>query len=120
MCSESTNFTEVHKKYPRDFKDRGDGIPYFKNVSIPRIYNSINYSFRDYMEIVIDTNLSLSSDPFECAFASMLTKTMTAAANITLRLKRDKHSNSQLQLLIRLANQLVQPSKPPSISLRVV
>ena len=56
-------FTEVHKKYPRDFKDRGDGITYFKNVSIPRIYNSINYSFRDYMEIVIDTILSLSSDP---------------------------------------------------------
>ena len=56
----------------------------------------------------------------ECAFASMPIKTMTAATSITLRLKRDKHPHSQLLLSIRLANQLVQPSKPPSTSLRVV
>ena len=47
-------FAEVHNKYPRAFKDRGNGITYFKNVSIP--------TFR---EIMIDTNLSLSSDPVQ-------------------------------------------------------
>ena len=57
-------FAEVHNKYPRAFRDGGDGIAYFKNVSIPtyRIYNS---SLRGYMEIAIDTNHSesVSSDP---------------------------------------------------------
>ena len=47
------SFAEVHDKY---FKDRGDGIDYFKNVSTPTY-------FGNRMEIVIDTNLSLSSDP---------------------------------------------------------
>ena len=55
-------FAEVHMKYPHDFKDRGDGIIYFKNVSIPT-YIIYNYSLGDYMKIVIDTNLSVSSDP---------------------------------------------------------
>ena len=60
-CSVSP-FAEVHNKYPRDFKYRGDGIAYFKNVSIPT-YRIYNYSLRGYMEIVIDANLSVSSDP---------------------------------------------------------
>ena len=34
--------------------------------------------------------------------------------------KKEKYSHGQLLLSIRLANQLVQPSKPPSTSLRVV
>ena len=51
-------FAEVHNKYPRDFEDRGDGIAYFKNVSTPTYYN-----YRNLMEIVIDANLSVSSDP---------------------------------------------------------
>ena len=51
-------FAEVHNKYAHDFKDRGDGIAYFKNVSTPTYF-----SRRNRREIVIDTNLSLSSDP---------------------------------------------------------
>ena len=31
-------FAEVHKKYPRDFKDRGVGVAYFKNVSTPTYF----------------------------------------------------------------------------------
>ena len=52
-------FADVHNKYPRAFKDRGGGIAYFKNVSIPtyRVY------LRGFVEIVIDANLSISSDP---------------------------------------------------------
>ena len=51
-------FAEVHKKYTHAFKDRGDGIAYFKNVSTPTYFN------KDIgLEIVIDKNLSMSSDP---------------------------------------------------------
>ena len=63
-------FAEVHNKYPRDFKDRGDGVAYFKNVSTPtNTYYTYNYSLGYdpifmYMETVqIDTNLSVSSNP---------------------------------------------------------
>ena len=57
-------FAEVHSKYPRAFKDRGDGIAYFKNVSIP-VYYTHNSSLGDYIEIVNDIkfNISVSSDP---------------------------------------------------------
>ena len=51
-------FAEVHIMYPRDFKDRGDGIAYFKNVSTPTYF-----SYKHFMEIAIDANLSVSSDP---------------------------------------------------------
>ena len=54
---------EVHNKYPRDFKDRDDGIAYFKNVSTPTHF--IHDSFGNCMEIIIDTNLSVSSDPVQ-------------------------------------------------------
>ena len=51
-------FAEVHNKYPRAFKGRGDGIAYFKNVSTPTYFD------RDIsLETVIDANLSISSDP---------------------------------------------------------
>ena len=52
-------FADVHNKYLHAFKDRGGGIAYFKNVSIPtyRVY------LRGFMQITIDTNLSVSSDP---------------------------------------------------------
>ena len=53
-------FAEVHNKYPQDFKDRGDGIAYFKNVSTPTYFN-----YNISLEIVIDTNLSVSSDPVQ-------------------------------------------------------
>ena len=59
-------FAEVHKKYSRDFKDRGDGIAYFKNVSTPTYHYVYNYSLEYpiyYMETVIDINLSVSSEP---------------------------------------------------------
>ena len=51
-------FAEVHNKYPHASKDGGDGIAYFKNVSTPTygIY---------YMEIVIEANLSISSNPVQ-------------------------------------------------------
>ena len=124
-------FAEVHNKYSRDF--RGDGIAYFKNVSIFEHYydhcdynNYYNYdynNFYDYYNIMTTILRTVQTShliQFECAFASMLTKAMTASTNTTLRLKRDKRSHSQLLLLIRMANQLVQPSKPPSTSLRVV
>ena len=55
-------FAEVHNKYPRAFKGRGGGIAYFKNVCTPT-YRIYNYSLEDFMEIVIDANLSVSSDP---------------------------------------------------------
>ena len=53
-------FAEVFIKYPRAraFKDRGDGIAYIKNVSTPTYL-----THRDRREIVIDTNLPISSDP---------------------------------------------------------
>ena len=51
-------FAEVHNKYPHDFKD---GIAYFKNVSTPTYFD---YD-RNSIEIVIDTNLSVSSDPVQ-------------------------------------------------------
>ena len=53
-------FAELHIKYPhaRAFKGRGDGIAYIKNVSTPTYF-----THRDRREIVIDTNLSISSDP---------------------------------------------------------
>ena len=51
-------FAEVHNKYPRAFKDRGDGIAYFKNVS-----TSTNFNYDISLETMIDTNLSVSSDP---------------------------------------------------------
>jgi predicted outer membrane repeat protein len=53
-------FAEVHNKYPHDFKDRGGGIAYFKNVSTPTYYN-----YRLGLEIVVDTNLSISSSPVQ-------------------------------------------------------
>ena len=57
-------FAEVHNKYPRDFKDRGDGIAYFKNLSTPTYYiYDYSLGYRRRMEIMIDTNLSVSSDP---------------------------------------------------------
>ena len=48
-------FAEILNKYPRGFKVRGNGIAYFKNVSTPTYYY-YNYN-------VINTNLSVSSDP---------------------------------------------------------
>ena len=45
-------FAEVRNNYPGDFKDRGDGIAYFKNVSTP----------------TQSTNLSVSSDPVQVSF----------------------------------------------------
>ena len=38
-------FAEVRNKYPRDFKDRGDGIAYFKNVSTPTYSYYDNYDY---------------------------------------------------------------------------
>ena len=52
---------EVHNKHPHTFKDRGDGIAYLKNVSTPMYF--IHDSFGNCVEIVIDANLSVSSDP---------------------------------------------------------
>ena len=56
-CSVSP-FAEVHIKYPHAFKNRGDGIAYFKNVS-----TTTYFSYEHFMDIVIDANLSVSSDP---------------------------------------------------------
>ena len=67
-------FAEVHNKYPGAFKDRGGGIAFFKKVSTPgptMSYSIYNYSLGDYIgsEIVINTNLSVSSDPVRvCLF----------------------------------------------------
>ena len=54
-----SQFAEFYQKYgPLDNKDRGDGIAYFRNVAIPKyiIYHTDE-------EVVIDTNLSMSSLP---------------------------------------------------------
>ena len=51
-------FAEVHINYPHDFKNRGDGIAYFKNVS-----TSTNFNYDISLETTIDENLSVSSDP---------------------------------------------------------
>ena len=53
-------FAEVHIKYPHDFKDRGDGIAYFKNVSTFTYYNSYYYDYYDYYD---RTREIISSDP---------------------------------------------------------
>ena len=56
-------FAEVHITYPHAFKGRGNGINYFKNVSTPTYFDyDIN---NNYLEIVIDANLSVSSDPVQ-------------------------------------------------------
>ena len=54
-CSVSP-FAEVHNKYPHEFKDRGDGIAYFKNVSTFTYYNPYYYDYYRTREII-------SSDP---------------------------------------------------------
>ena len=54
-----SQFAEVHMKYTAyDYKDRDGGIAYFRNVSTPTYY-----SFTQYREVLVDTNLSISSDP---------------------------------------------------------
>ena len=45
---------EVHKKYPRAFKDRGGGIAYFKNVSTLVYVDFSRYHNNIIMEIVSD------------------------------------------------------------------
>ena len=53
-----SQLAEFYQKYgPLDNKDRGDGIAYFRNVTIPK------YISHTYEEVVIDTNLSMSSLP---------------------------------------------------------
>ena len=54
-----SQFAEVHRRYTVcDHKDRRGGITYFKNVSTPTYY-----SFKQSREVLVDTNLSISSDP---------------------------------------------------------
>ena len=53
-------FAEVHNKYPRDFKDRGGGIAYFKNVSTYTYYNPYYYDYYYYYD---HTREIISSDP---------------------------------------------------------
>ena len=48
-----SQFAEFYQRYPLDNKDGGDGIAYFRNVTIPNTYE----------EVVNDTNLSVSSLP---------------------------------------------------------
>ena len=55
-------FAEVHIKYPRDFKYRGDGIAYFKNVSTFTYYNSYYYDYYYYYD---RTREIISSDPVQ-------------------------------------------------------
>ena len=51
-------FAEVHRKYTAyDYKDRDGGIAYFRNVSTPAYYSR--------REVLVDTNLSISSDPVQ-------------------------------------------------------
>ena len=63
-----SQFAEFYRKYPLDIKDRGDGIAYFRNVSIPT-YNYVTYNHRtaadNCKESVINTNLSMSSLPVQ-------------------------------------------------------
>ena len=54
----------------------------------------------------------------ECAFVSIMSPIVPN--KVTLRLKRDKYSQPQLLLLIRVAYLLMQPYKPPLASLKVV
>ena len=54
-----SQFAEVHSKYTTyDYKDRDGGIAYFRNVSTPTYYSSTQSR-----EVLVDTNLSISSDP---------------------------------------------------------
>ena len=54
-----SQFAEVHSKYTAyDYKDRDGGIAYFRNVSTPTYYSSTQSR-----EVLVDTNLSISSDP---------------------------------------------------------
>ena len=50
-----SQFAEVRNKYPQYFKDRDDGIAYFKNAT--------HYSFELPKEVSINTNISISSLP---------------------------------------------------------
>ena len=58
-------FAEVHNKYPRDFKDRGGGIAYFKNVSTFTYYNPYYYDYYDYYYYYDRTRKIISSDPVQ-------------------------------------------------------
>ena len=56
-----SQFAEVHRKYTAyDYKDRDGGIAYFRNVSTPTYYSSTQRK-----EVLVDTNLSISSDPVQ-------------------------------------------------------
>ena len=55
-----SQFAEVHKKYTAyDYIDRDGGIAYFGNVSTPTYYSRYDLN----REGLVDTNLSISSDP---------------------------------------------------------
>ena len=59
-----SQFAEVHNKYTiYDYKDRDGGIAYFRNVSTPTYYSSTQNSYYLNREVLVDTNLSISSDP---------------------------------------------------------
>ena len=56
-----SQFAEVQRRYTvYDHKDRGGGITYFKNVSTPTYYSSTQSR-----EVLVDTNLSISSRPVQ-------------------------------------------------------
>ena len=57
-----SQFAEVHNKNTTyDYKDRDGGIAYFRNVSTPTYYSRYDLN----REILVDTNLSISSDPVQ-------------------------------------------------------
>ena len=90
-------FAEIYKYYsPNSIIG---GIGYFKNVSFT-------------------TNESIPSGPVQVCLCTNYS--MTAPIKIVLMLKRERHSQYRLLLLIRLANWLVQPSKPTLALLRVI
>ena len=57
-----SQFAEVHNKYTTyDYKDRDGGIAYFRNVSTPTYFSRYDLN----REVLVDTNLSISSDPVQ-------------------------------------------------------
>lgn len=70
--------------------------------------------------VVHDSNQEIQLEAGQYEYAFVLEISPPAPTQVRLRLKREKLSHSRLLLLIRLANQLVQQSKPPFSSLRVV
>ena len=104
-----SQFAEVRNKHPDNEPNQyeGNGVTHFNDVSTP----SYIVHFYGKHEIKLRTNFSVSSTPVVMRLCSNNKNNIFVPSKLVLTLKREKHLQCYLLLLIRLANQLMQPSK---------